>query len=334
MKFNKILFWNFLILGTLISISSSSWFMMWLGLEINLLSVIPLINMKNNIYSTEALMKYFITQAIASIMLLYSILMFFNLNNFFNYKETLNLILFSSLMMKMGAAPFHFWFPQIIEGLTWNMTLLMLTWQKIAPMILLSYNINMNLFILSIIILSSSMGSIMGLNQISLRKILTFSSINHLSWMITSLLKSLSLWMLYFSIYSLITINIIFILKFFNIIYLKQLIMKMSSNKHLKLFFMLNFLSLGGLPPFIGFFPKWLTINYLNLNNFWMISLILIMFSLITLIFYSRMILSTLIINNTEQLKMNFPFMKKFILKMNFINLISLTFITFLFNLN
>nr|AXS66061.1 NADH dehydrogenase subunit 2 [Curculionoidea sp. 26 KM-2017] len=328
MKFNKILFLNTLILGTLISVSSYSWLSMWFGLEINLLSMIPLMN-NNSMFSSEAIMKYFLSQAMASMIFLFSILM---LN--INFSNFLILILNSSLLTKMGTAPFHFWFPQVMEGLNWNLSMLMLTWQKIAPFILISYNIKFEIFFFLIMVSSSMIGSIMGLNQISLRKILTYSSINHMSWMLVSMMNSTLLWLNYFIIYSLISLNIIILLKINNIFYFKQLIIKLNTNKQLKLFFLMNFFSLAGLPPFLGFLPKWLTINFLMNQNLWMLSLILIIFSLITLFFYSRLTLSSLMINSKEQLIMSNPKFNWMITLTNFINLFSLIFITLIFNLN
>nr|AND96113.1 NADH deshydrogenase subunit 2 [Cheironitis hoplosternus] len=337
MQFNKLLFTFTMMTGTLISISSYSWMGMWLGLEINLLSIIPLMSSTNNSLASEAAMKYFITQAMASTMLLFSIIimslnMAYLINNLY-----LILILNTSLFMKMGAAPFHFWFPEIIEGLNWNNTLIMLTWQKIAPMILISYcNMNLNYLIL-IIISSTIISGIMGINQVSMRKILAYSSINHISWMMCSMLYFENLWMLYFIIYSIITFNIIIILKKFNVYFMSQLFSIMNNQPLIKFFFMLNFFSLGGLPPFLGFMPKWLTIQVLIENNLMMISIIVIVITLITLFFYIRITLMSLVLYNKKLLfyksySMNMNM--NYIYILNFITLTSLIVITILFNLN
>nr|AYW52311.1 NADH dehydrogenase subunit 2 [Anthribidae sp. 9 ACP-2013] len=325
------LFFNSLILSTIITATSISWLMMWIGLEINLLSMMPLMNSKFNNFSNEAMLKYFISQSLASMIFLFSIIMFMNLN-IPSYFYILILILNSSLLLKMGAAPLHFWFPQVMEGLNWNMSMLMLTWQKIAPFIVISYNMKMSVFLLFFIISSSIVGSILGLNQISLRKILTFSSINHISWMLSSLMNSTYLWMIYFITYSFISLNIIIMFKKLNIFYLKQLILKLNSNKMIKFFFLSNFFSLGGIPPFLGFLPKWMTINFLMDKNLWMISIILIFFSLITLFFYTRITLSSILINYYENLNFQIPSYTSFLLIFfNFMNLMSLILVTYMF---
>nr|ASL24549.1 NADH dehydrogenase subunit 2 [Pachyta bicuneata] len=333
-KFYKILFFITLIIGSLISISAYSWMSMWMGLEINLLSIIPLLKDSKNSFPSEATLKYFITQSLASIILLFSIIMTLNLKEFFpqNSNFIMMMIMNSALLTKMGAAPFHAWFPEVLEGLDWLNCLLMLTWQKIAPMILLMYNLKMTLFLSCIIVFSSVISSILGLNQISLRKIMAYSSINHIGWMIASMLNFTMIWLIYFFIYSIITFNIILIFKEFKMFYLKQLFNSFNFNKKLKFFFILNFLSLGGLPPFLGFFPKWLTINNLIFNNFLIISLFLIVFTLITLFFYLRITFSTMILNTNENLIYTQKNNNFFIMWTNFISLSGLLICTLIFN--
>nr|YP_009441643.1 NADH dehydrogenase subunit 2 [Monotoma quadricollis]AOY39162.1 NADH dehydrogenase subunit 2 [Monotoma quadricollis] len=324
-KFYKLLFFNSMILGTLISISSYSWFSMWMGLEINLLSIIPIFNNKNS-FSSESSIKYFITQAMASMTLLLSIIMLMNLNKFFpsNLFNTFIILMNSAFFLKMGAAPFHFWFPEIMDGLNWMNNLILMTWQKIAPMILLFYNFNMN-FLIFIILMSTIIGSIIGLNQTSIRKIMAYSSINHISWLLSSMFFSMEIWLMYFLIYCFITMNLVILFNKFNIFFIKQIISNLNSNKTLKMFFLLNFLSLGGLPPFLGFYPKWLVINnFINKNTF-IIPIILIIFTLVTLYFYIRIIFSSLLFNSSEFLKFNFTSKNNFFFSlMNFISIFAL----------
>nr|QNG56262.1 NADH dehydrogenase subunit 2 [Platisus zelandicus] len=331
-KFYKILFFNSLIFGTLISISSYSWFSIWMGLEINLLSIIPLLNNPKNIFPSEAAMKYFITQTLASTILLFSIILIMNkTENTITNMNFMTIMLNSSLLTKMGAAPFHFWFPEVMEGLNWFNCFIILTWQKIAPMIIMMYNINLINFFTSIILISSMIGGIMGLNQISLRKIFTFSSINHIGWMISSMLYNQSIWLIYFISYTMINMNLILIFLKFNIFYLKQLFNSLNNNKLIKFFFMLNFLSIAGIPPFLGFMPKWLTINNLIYNKLFMISFFLIIFTLISLYFYLRIMFSTLILNSSEN-PFNMYNKNFFIYFFNFMNLMSLLICTLIFN--
>nr|ARH53948.1 NADH dehydrogenase subunit 2 [Nacerdes carniolica] len=295
------MFFNTLILGTLISICSYSWFSMWMGLEINLLSIIPLMTSKNNMFSSESAMKYFITQALASMILLFSVILMLLTNEFIapEMNSTFTMMLNSALLTKLGAAPFHFWFPEVMEGLSWLNCLILTTWQKIAPMILIMNNLTFK-FLMIIIIFSLIISTIMNFNQTSLRKIMSYSSINHISWMISAMLTSFSIWLIYFLVYTILSINIILILKISNSFHIKQLFNILNSNKTLKFSLMLNFLSLGGLPPFIGFMPKWLTINWLILNKMYLLSFILIILTLIMLFIYIQLTLTSLILLHHE----------------------------------
>nr|ARH54481.1 NADH dehydrogenase subunit 2 [Melolontha hippocastani] len=322
-----------LIMGSLIAISSYSWMGMWMGLEINLLSIIPLMSNTNNMMSSEAALKYFITQALASALLLFSIITLSLNFHYLNFNSYFTLILNTSLLTKMGAAPFHFWFPEVMDGLNWTTAFIMLTWQKIAPMILIMHFSQSIQYLVLIIISSMMISGIMGLNQTSLRKIMAYSSINHIGWMISTILISEIMWIYYFIIYFFINFNIIVFFKKFNIFHLKQLFISMNFSFLLKFFFILNFLSLGGLPPFLGFLPKWITIQTLIMSNMFTLPVMMTVMTLVTLYFYLRITFTSILLNSDElTFYTNPPIKMNWILTFNFITLVSLLFSTILFN--
>nr|YP_010507220.1 NADH dehydrogenase subunit 2 [Diplocheila zeelandica]QJT42742.1 NADH dehydrogenase subunit 2 [Diplocheila zealandica]UXF64371.1 NADH dehydrogenase subunit 2 [Diplocheila zeelandica] len=329
-----------LFMGTMISISSYTWLGTWMGLEINLLSFIPLLKDKNNPYSSESSIKYFLVQAFASTIFMFSIMMIMMTSNLISDIININMFLMmminSSLLLKMGAAPLHFWFPEIIEGMSWINSLILMTWQKIAPMMLLSYTINFSNYIIFIILMSTLVGSIGGLNQTSLRKIMAYSSINHLGWMLSSFLYSEMLWIMYFTMYTFISMTLIYMFNSFKIFYLKQMYTFMNKNLLIKFSLLLNLLSLGGLPPFLGFLPKWMVIQYLSNNYMWLL-FFMIMMTLITLFFYLRISYTSLILSHDE---LNFNILMTMNTKMNltmlflsFISISGLILCTILFNL-
>nr|ALO71008.1 NADH deshydrogenase subunit 2 [Pselaphinae sp. 1 EF-2015] len=330
------MFINLLFLSTLISISSNSWMGMWFGLEINLLSIIPLMNNIKNSYSSESSIKYFIIQALASSIILMSLIFFIKYNNsyFFNYNNLIIMIFNSSLMMKMGSAPFHFWMPEIMEGLNWILCFIMFTWQKIIPIIMLNYFFMSYNFIIIIIIFNLLISGIMGINQISLRKILTYSSINNISWMLSSIMFFQTIWIYYLLIYSMILMNLIYFFNKFKIFYLKQLYNFMSKSININFFILMNFFSLSGIPPFIGFFPKWLVIQVLIFNKMIFLSMFLILMTLITMYFYTQLMMSTLNFNIYELNFIKYKLNMNSIFYLNFINLMSLIFCTMIINMN
>nr|UJG45488.1 NADH dehydrogenase subunit 2 [Sylvicola punctatus] len=309
----KILFLLTLIFGTMVSISSNSWLGVWMGLEINLLSIIPLMIDNNKLMSTEASLKYFLTQALASSVLLFSIFVMFLFENIIFQlnlnSSAISIMLSSALLLKSGAAPFHFWFPGVMEGLSWMNSLILMTWQKIAPLMVLSYVI-FKPFLIYIILLSAITGALGGLNQTSLRKLLAFSSINHLSWMIAALMFNEAMWMFYFLMYSFLSFSLIFMFNSFKLFHINQTFSMFNNSPILKFSIFTTFLSLGGLPPFIGFLPKWMLINSLISMNQLFVLFFLIMTALITLFFYLRISYSAFMLNYTET-NWNFKFINK-----------------------
>nr|WGT88925.1 NADH dehydrogenase subunit 2 [Sclomina erinacea]WGT88951.1 NADH dehydrogenase subunit 2 [Sclomina erinacea] len=300
MNYSKIMFSMIVIVGTVLVVSSESWLSMWMGLEMNMMAFIPLIYSEKVNSTFESCMIYFLIQSMGSILMLISILM----NPLFSISQTLEQELFSmmlaiSMVLKMGGPPFHFWFPEILDKMTWSGCFILMTWQKMAPMYILSCIIDLNSLFMSIITpIMVLTGSIGGLNQTSIRKIMGYSSMDHMGWMIVCMKFNNSLWMFYFLIYTIILASIIYTFNFYSTYYINQ-----YSNKSLnfteKFMIIIAFLSLGGLPPFLGFLPKLIVIQLTIMYNSHIISMILVMTTLITLFYYIRLISSILLINSS-----------------------------------
>nr|YP_054483.1 NADH dehydrogenase subunit 2 [Periplaneta fuliginosa]BAD32629.1 NADH dehydrogenase subunit 2 [Periplaneta fuliginosa] len=287
----KILLLTTLVSGVLISVSSNSWLGAWIGLEINLLSFIPLMSTNKNMYTTEASMKYFIVQALASSTLLFLIISKSLIEELYmmssnNYLTAI--IINTPLLLKGGAAPFHWWFPSIMEGLSWFNCFILMTIQKIAPLMLISYSMNMSMFMWIIILMSVIIGSIGGLNQISIRKILTYSSINHMGWMLAAMSIGENMWIIYFLIYSMLTLTIVLIVSSYQISFINQTFLMGNNMSTVKFLMFTTLLSLGGLPPFMGFLPKWIIIQHMIINNMNFIISLMVIMSLMTLYYYLR----------------------------------------------
>lgn len=283
--------------------SSNSWLNVWIGLEINLLAFIPLIRDRNRLSTTESSLKYFLTQALASCTLLIGTLVrYYSFSLYFYSPEIAyyaNIVMLSSLIIKRGAAPLHWWMPVVINGLSWVNALIIMTWQKIAPIILITYVVSEPLITVRIIC-SVTVGALGGLRQTSLRKLMAYSSINHLGWIFMAIKSRESLVLLYLLFYFILTFNVILIFYIFDISHLSQIFSNSIGSKRKKFFIFINLLSIGGLPPFIGFIPKWIVIErYTNVEQFFILSISIII-TLVTLFFYLRICYSAFMLNSTE----------------------------------
>nr|YP_010579389.1 NADH dehydrogenase subunit 2 [Thalamita prymna]UEV85621.1 NADH dehydrogenase subunit 2 [Thalamita prymna] len=281
-----LLFFFTLLTGTILSISSTSWFGAWLGLELNLLSFIPLITTKLCPFLAESAIKYFLIQALASTILIMSSSMYMYIPDF-----SYSLILLS-LMIKLGAAPVHFWFPQVIEGLSWPQAFVLLSIQKIAPMFLISY-LTFTPILTSMItfmaLMSSLIGALGGLNVMKLRKLMAFSSINHMSWMLIAMSINDMMWMIYFLFYLFTSGSVVILLYSTQSYSMSDILNQNKKSMIFNLLIPMNLLSLGGLPPFLGFIPKWIMIQLFSSKMMIFTLLILLFSSLITLYFYLRL---------------------------------------------
>nr|AHY87061.1 NADH dehydrogenase subunit 2 [Eremopterix griseus] len=284
-----------LFLGTTITISSNHWVTAWAGLEINTLAILPLISKSHHPRAIEAATKYFLTQAAASALLLFSAM-----TNAWHTGQwditqmshpTSCIILTSAIAIKLGLAPFHFWFPEVLQGSPLITGLLLSTVMKLPPIALLymsSQSLNPTI-LTTMAILSTALGGWMGLNQTQIRKILAFSSISHLGWMAIIVTYSPKLMLLTFYLYTLMTATIFLTLNTTNTLKLSTLMTTWTKAPAMNAMLMLTLLSLAGLPPLTGFMPKWLIIQELTKQDMTPTAMVISILSLLGLFFYLRL---------------------------------------------
>nr|WAK83065.1 NADH dehydrogenase subunit 2 [Janus sp. 1 GYN-2022e] len=288
----KLFYFTTLMFSTLTALSANSWIILWMSLEINLMAFIPIIN--NTSHTTNYLFKYFIVQSTSSSIFIMSLLMtwLLELNNlFFMEYDFLNKMIFLTMSMKMGLIPFHWWYIEIVMEFSWMNFLLMSTWQKIIPLTIISH-ITMNSLLYMIIIMSSLISSMQGMTQNNLRKIFTLSSINHTCWLTINTIMTLNLMYIYLIIYSMLSYNIYKMFTLNNLTHIKDMYMYPLYNSQMKWLLMTNILSLAGLPPFLGFTIKLMTIKFLMLYNMPFLIITLTGSAMFALFFYLKVIYS------------------------------------------
>uniref|UniRef100_Q7J2Y4 NADH-ubiquinone oxidoreductase chain 2 n=2 Tax=Icteridae TaxID=164646 RepID=Q7J2Y4_AMBHL len=291
----SLIFTTSLLLGTTITISSNHWVMAWTGLEINTLAILPLISKSHHPRAIEAATKYFLTQAAASALVLFS-----SMTNAWHTGQwditqlthpTSCLILTSAIAMKLGLVPFHFWFPEVLQGSPLTTGLLLSTIMKLPPITLLymtSPSLNPTL-LTTLAILSTALGGWMGLNQTQIRKILAFSSISHLGWMAIIIIYNPKLTILNFYLYAMMTATIFLTLNTIKVLKLSTLMTAWTKSPSLNAMLLLTLLSLAGLPPLTGFLPKWLIIQELTKQEMAPAATLIALLSLLSLFFYLRL---------------------------------------------
>nr|WCD24543.1 NADH dehydrogenase subunit 2 [Ochotona rufescens] len=308
-----------LITGTAITTFSSHWLLIWVGLEMNMLSIIPILTYKNNPRSTEAATKYFLTQATASMILMMAIILNLMLSGNWAALNPNNpippLLMTTALTMKLGMAPFHFWVPEVTQGVNLKSALLLLTWQKIAPLsILYQIHNSLNTTLLTLMgILSIMVGGWGGLNQTQLRKILAYSSIAHMGWMATILMYNPDIMLLNLIVYIILTIPMFSLLIINSSTTALALAQTWNKAPLMTASMLVILMSLGGLPPLTGFMPKWAIINELTKNDSIILPTVMAMLALLNLYFYMRLVYSTSLtmFPTTNNMKMKWQFEPK-----------------------
>nr|YP_009445802.1 NADH dehydrogenase subunit 2 [Hypselodoris apolegma]ATX68390.1 NADH dehydrogenase subunit 2 [Hypselodoris apolegma] len=273
MSSGNLLFLLVLLFGPLVSVSSCNWVMCWVGLELSFFGAVPMLLSDSGYFSLskESVIKYFCIQAMGSGMLMVGGMMFYMSYSTFWIWDVLFL---GSLCMKLGIFPLHFWVPSVVAGLNWLPMLILLTWQKIGPFAFMMSIIEGSSWILEMSLIfgtvSALMGSIIGLNQTSVRAMLGSSSVAHTGWgMVGAALGSL--W-IFFTIYCL---SFGLLMLFFSL--------------EEDLMIGLSILSLSGLPPFMMFIGKWSILKSVLYNGFsWLFLLFLILGSFLSLFFYLK----------------------------------------------
>nr|YP_010990527.1 NADH dehydrogenase subunit 2 [Iberochondrostoma almacai]WOX00232.1 NADH dehydrogenase subunit 2 [Iberochondrostoma almacai] len=282
-------------LGTTLTFASSHWLLAWMGLEINTLAIVPLMAQHHHPRAVEATTKYFLTQATAAAMILFAsttnawITGEWDINNMSN--PIASTMIITALALKIGLAPMHFWMPEVMQGLDLLTGLILSTWQKLAPLalIVLTAQAIDPLLLTALGLMSTLVGGWGGLNQTQLRKVLAYSSIAHMGWMIIVLQYAPQLTLLALLTYIFMTSATFLTLKASSATKVNTLAITWSKSPVLATTTALVLLSLGGLPPLTGFMPKWLILQELAKQGLPLTATIMALAALLSLYFYLRL---------------------------------------------
>ena len=326
-RYEYILFILFAILGSFVLISSDNFLTAFIGLELQSLSLylMAAFNTKN-LNSNEAGIKYFSLGALSSGFLLFGISMIYfdtasfsfqNLNSYSTISEVGLALVLIALFFKVSAAPFHIWTPDVYEGSPTISTLFFATLPKFASLIFLFriyHELNIPKidslhYIFQIVCAISLLVGVYGaITQKIIKRLLAFSSINHIGFMLLAIMSyqymSEGTIFFYLIIYLITTFGVFSVILNLRTsegeITLLTGLNGLKASSRSKAISMLVFLfSLAGIPPFAGFFAKFFILSASINDGFYILSVIAVISSVIAA-FYYLSVIKNMFFNESE----------------------------------
>ena len=239
---------------------------------------LPLITFRRELYELENRIKYFLVQRMASLWFLLALTVF-SLKLFL-----VQIVILLSILIKLGVFPFHGWFFRIMRTTSWKFLFLFSTLQKFIPLIVLRNTFLSLPLVLSVLGLTLIFIMRIGTTFLSARLVLTLSSLNNVRWILLSLQRRCIFWLVYIRIYIILLIPVIRFLSMLSLPF-SGLFFSSTTRGREKVLFSACIFSLGGLPPFLGFFNKFIIVK-LRLSQVSLAFIMLIIFSSLFLLYY------------------------------------------------
>jgi NADH-quinone oxidoreductase subunit N len=291
------------LLSSLLLVSSINWVAIYLAIELQTLTLFILVAKKiHSAYSTEAGLKYFVLGAISSGLFLFGCTLLYGISGETSIQGINSVLLgdvgkiciTASLLFKLSVVPFHMWAPDVYEGVPTIITALLAIIPKIgifAVLVLVGLISNIVLFcgVLSIIY-----GAIGALNQTKIKRLLAYSGIGHIGFMLFGVaigsFESIQASLTYLAIYIIMSICVFSVILSLKLT--RALIIEVSSlsrvNGILALTLALAVVSIAGIPPFAGFLGKWLILLSGMVSGYFLICLTIVVASVIAGVYYVR----------------------------------------------
>lgn len=311
LRFEVIILNLMVLIGSLMIVLCDHLIIIYLGLELQTFSLFVLISKnKISIKGSEAGLKYFILGALSSGLFLLGTSLIFatglslNLKDIFVsggfnlYPIKISFVLISlSLFFKLAIFPLHFWIPDIYEGSSWEVIILLSTLPKISVLTIILQIIGYSNFFVLCALLSIIIGTIGALNQTKLKRLLAYSGISHMGFILLGLgilnNQGYESSFIYLFIY-IITMVGLFLLINFTLFtknyYLIELGGQNLSNKIIAFSWGVFFLSIAGIPPLSGFISKWLILTSVLEYKYIISVLVGVIFSAIGAGYYLRVL--------------------------------------------
>ena len=314
----------FAVLGMMIMVSANSFLLVYLGLELLSLSLYAMIALRRDSkQASESAVKYFVMGGLASGFLLYGISLIYGATGtiligevaqFYAANKTSLIGQFGivfiviGLAFKFGAVPFHMWLPDIYHGSPSSITAFISSVPKIA-----AFGMTMRLLveafsafiddwsqmIMILALLSVAFGNIIAVVQQNLKRLLAYSAIAHIGYFLLGIVTGTeggySAAMYYIIVYALMTVagfGIVIFMSTNDKEYQNVSDLQGLGRYHpwYGLMFSVVMISMAGIPPFIGFWPKLEIFRHLVINGFVFEAVVAIAFSVVGLFYYLKVI--------------------------------------------
>ena len=315
----------FAVLGMMVMVSAHSLLTIYLGLELLSLSLYAMVAFdRDSPLASEAAMKYFVLGALASGMLLYGMSMLYGATGSLDLAEIATalsapgensmILIFGlcfivvGLAFKFGAVPFHMWVPDVYDGAPTAVTLFIGSAPKIAAFAMAmrllvesmgSLSVDWQGMLVILSVLSLALGNVIAIAQTSIKRMLAYSTISHVGFLLLGLLagttEGYSASMFYAITYALMAIG-----GFGMIILISRAGYEANQLDDFKglndrspwfAFMMLILMfSMAGVPPTVGFFAKLSVLQaIIHVDMVWL-ALVAVFFSIIGAFYYIRLV--------------------------------------------
>ncbi len=316
----------FSVLGMEVLVSAYSFLTLYLGLEIFSLPLYAMIALRHNRpVCQEAAMKYFLMGAIASGFLLYGMSLVYGACASLNIQEIVSMMTISAAtqpmmltvglvfiaagaLFKLGVAPFHMWVPDVYEGAPNAMALFIATAPKLAGFALLLRLLvetmpalfpQWDYLLIAVAVLSMAVGNIIAIAQDNIKRMLAYSSIANMGYMLLGLIAgtprgygSAMFYIIIYVVMSLGAFGIITLLsrKGFELEKIDDFKGLNARNPWLALMMLLIMFSMAGVPPSVGFFAKVGVLESLVRADIVWLPAVALVFAIIGAYYYLRVV--------------------------------------------
>jgi len=323
----------FLLSGAVAMVSFGNMAMFFLGIEVLSISLYILAaSQRLNLKSNEAGMKYFLMGSFASGILLFGICLIYGATGYFDIAEIKDIsqglglpiwfsigvvMLLIGMLFKIAAAPFHFWAPDVYEGSPALTTATMSTLAKVVAVATLYKLINtlmpnlsfhFEMIIVTVAILSMTVGNIMALRQTNVKRMLAFSGISHAGFMLMALLSlstAANTLLYYTAAYALAGIASFAVIVFVSQHKSSEEIEAFNgfgtTNPLLAAILTASLLSMAGIPIFSGFFAKFILFTQTIQTGYLALVIVAVINSIISVGYYFKLIIAMYTKQSTQQ---------------------------------